>query len=501
MTRHPEASEHRTTTISEQRSKLPALGAGPFRRRLGLISVIACLGGLLFGYDTGVINGSLRPMSEDLGLSALTEGVVTSSLVFAAAFGAYFGGRFSDRLGRRSAIIALAVLFFLGTVLCVATPGVGILIIGRIMLGLAVGGASTVVPVYLAELAPFEIRGWVSGRNEVAIVSGQLAAFVVNAILGNVFGHLDGVWRIMLAICGIPAMFLFFGMLRMPESPRWLVDKGRYDEALAILRTVRSEERAEAELREVVLIAEEKGQQERPGIGSILRDKWLVRILLVGIGVAMTQQLTGINSIMYYGQVVLIESGFEANAALIANVAPGVVAVIGGFIALYMMDRVDRRTTFSIGLSLTTSCHLLIGIASIVLPDGSAARPFVILALVVAFVASMQTFLNVAVWVWLAEVFPLHIRGLAIGISVFFGWLVNGFVALFFPSLIAGIGISGAFFLFAGIGAAALLFVITQVPETRGITLEKLEGDVQSGAVYDFKAVKAERDAGVRSAR
>lgn len=500
MSQDSGGSPHQSVNVTDRRKELPPLVAGSYRRRIGLISVIACLGGLLFGYDTGVINGALRPMSDDLGLTALSEGVVTSSLVFAAAFGAFFGGRLSDRLGRRSAIIVLAVLFFAGTVFCVAAPGAGILVVGRIMLGLGVGGASTVVPVYLAELAPFEIRGWVSGRNEVAIVSGQLAAFVVNAILGNVFSDLDGVWRLMLAVCGIPAIFLFFGMLRMPESPRWLVDQGRYEDALKVMRTVRPADRAEAELREITLIAEETGERERSGIGTILGNKWLLRILLVGAGVAMTQQLTGINSIMYYGQVVLIESGFEADAALIANVAPGVVAVIGGIIALYMMDRVDRRTTFAIGLSLTTSCHVLIGVASIMLPEGNPARPYVILALVVAFVASMQTFLNVAVWVWLAEVFPLHIRGLAIGISVFFGWMVNGLVALFFPSLMAAVGISGTFFLFAVVGAIALVFVITQVPETRGITLEKLEEGVSSGTVYDFKAARAERDAGVSSA-
>ena len=439
---------------------------------------------MLFGYDTGVINGALRPMAAEIGLDAFTEGVVTSSLVFAAAFGALFGGRISDAIGRRRTIIILAVLFFLGTVVVVASPNFALLVVGRIMLGLAVGGASTVVPVYLAELAPFEIRGSITGRNEVAIVTGQLSAFVINAILGNTLGHVDGVWRIMFAVCAIPAICLFFGMLRMPESPRWLVEKGRHADALAVLKTVRSEERAIAELGEVEQVALEEQTAAKVGLGAVLTNKWLIRILLIGIGVSMMQQLTGINSIMYYGQVVLIESGFEADAALIANIAPGVVAVIGGFIALYMMDRVDRRKTFAIGLTLTTTCHLLIGAASLLLPVGNPARPFVILILVVAFVASMQTFLNVAVWVYLAEIFPLHMRGLDIGVSVFFGWMTNGFLALYFPSLIAGMGISGVFFLFAGIGAVALLFTITQVPETRGVTLEKLEVGVTTGAIH-----------------
>ena len=213
-------------------------------------------------------------------------------------------------------------------------------------------------------------------------------------------------------------------------------------------------------------------------------SKWLRRIILVGIGVCMTQQLTGINSIMYYGTRVLEESGMGEEQAVLANIAFGVVAVIGGIIALRNMDRIDRRKTFMIGLSLTTTFHCLVGVASMLLPAGNPARPYVILVLVVGFVLSMQTFLNVAVWVWLAEVFPLHMRGLGIGMAVFFCWVTNGFLGLYFPTLVASIGITGSFFLFAGIGVVALLFVYTQVPETRGRSLEALEEDVSSGQIY-----------------
>lgn len=477
------------------RVNLPPLTDGPHRKRLGVVSVVACFGGLLFGYDTGVANGAEGPMQDELGLTTIQIGVVISSLVFAAAFGALFGGRISDAIGRRKTIIILAILFFVGTLLVVLSPGgpehgthttLGFtcLVAGRIMLGLGVGGASTVVPVFLAELAPYEIRGSLSGRNEVAIVSGQLAAFVMNAIIGNVFAGVDGVWRIMFAMCAIPAIFLFFGMLRMPESPRWLVENGKQQEALEVLKTVRTDERAEAELGEIRLNAQEKKTEKTHTLKSILASKWLRRILLIGIGVAMVQQLTGINSIMYYGQRILIDAGFEAGAALIANIASGVVAVIGGFIALYNMDRLDRRTTFMIGLSLTTTCHILIALASIVVPTDWAARPYILLVLIVAFVFSMQTFLNVAAWVWLAEIFPLNMRGIGIGVAVFFGWMTNGILALYVPTLIESIQITGTFFLFAAVGAISLFFVKTQVPETRGVTLEKLEEDVSTGAIH-----------------
>ncbi|WP_138444554.1 sugar porter family MFS transporter [Sinomonas susongensis] len=463
---------------------LPPLTGGPHRKRLGLVALVATFGGLLFGYDTGVINGALSPMSTELGLTPITEGVVTSSLVFAAAIGAIFGGRLSDAWGRRKTIILLAVLFFAGTLAVVITPNFGVLVVGRILLGLAVGGASTVVPVFLAELAPFEIRGSLAGRNELAIVIGQLAAFVVNAVIGNVFGSVAGVWRIMFAICALPAIALFFGMLRMPESPRWLVEKGRRQEALEVLRTVRSSDRALAELADVEHVAQEERESHQIGWRAIFSNKNLFRILLIAIGLGVAQQLTGINSIMYYGQTVLTESGFSKDGALIANIAPGVIAVIGGLIALRMMDRLDRRKTFITGLSLTTACHVLIGLASMALPAGNPARPFVILFLVVAFVGSMQTFLNIAVWVYLSEIFPLHMRGFGIGVAVFALWVVNGFLSLYFPSMVAAMGITGTFFLFAAVGALALIFVITQVPESRGRTLEALEEDVTTGAIY-----------------
>ena len=204
-------------------SHLPPLTEGPHSRRLGVVALVATLGGLLFGYDTGVVNGAIEPMTADLGLETSGIGLITGSLLISAAFGALFTGKISDTWGRRKTILLLSILFFVGAVVCTLAPNLAVILVGRVMLGLAVGGASAVVPVFLAELAPFEIRGSLSGRNEMMIVVGQLAAFVINAIIGTLWGHHDHVWRYMLVICAIPAIFLFFGMLRMPESPRWLL--------------------------------------------------------------------------------------------------------------------------------------------------------------------------------------------------------------------------------------------------------------------------------------
>jgi MFS transporter, SP family, major inositol transporter len=465
--------------------KLPPLTSGPYRKRLAIVAFIATIGGLLFGYDTGVINGALRPMSEELGLTPLTAGVVTSSLLFGAAVGAVLGGRLSDARGRRSAILLLSLAFLTGTVIAVVAPNFGVMVVGRVILGIAVGGASTVVPVYLAELAPYEIRGSLAGRNEVMIAVGAFAAFVVNALIGNVWGHIDGVWRLMLAICAIPAVALFLGMLRMPESPRWLVEKGRHEEALAVMKTIRPEERALAELGDVEHVAEEEEQQNAVGIRAVLANKWLVRILVIGIGIAVFQQLTGINTIVYYGQTVLIQAGFDANAALIANVVPGLIGVIGSIVSLYLMDRVNRRTMFLTGYGLVTLCHVLIGAAAMALPEGTA-KPYVILTLVVLFVGSMQTFLNVATWVILSEIFPLHMRGLGIGIAVFCMWIANATLGLFFPTLEAAMGLS-VFYLLAAFNLVALLFMMKLLPETRGRTLESIEVGVTTGQIYAVK--------------
>jgi major inositol transporter-like SP family MFS transporter len=464
---------------------LPPLTDGPHKKRLGLIAIIATFGGLLFGYDTGVSNGAERPMQAELGLTDFQVGIVLSSLVFAAAFGALIGGQIADAIGRRKTIIILAVLFFLGTAVVVFSPGFGVLVVGRILLGLAVGGASAVVPVYLAEMAPYEIRGSLAGRNELMIVVGQLAAFVVNAIIAATLGHIDGVWRIMFAVCALPAIFLFFGMLRMPESPRWYVEKGRHDEALAVLKTIRSPERAEAEHGQVEIIFEEEHElaSQSLGLRAVFSNRNLFLILLIAAGLGIAQQFSGVNAIMYYGQRMLAEAGFSESLLGWVNIAPGVIAVIGGTIALYLMDRINRRTNFLWGLGLTALSHLLIVIGMYLFPLGNPARPWVFLLLIIFMIGSIQLFLNLAVWVYLSEVFPLHMRGIGMGVSVFVLWIANGIIALNVPTVVGVLGL-GLFGIFAVANLISFLFVWKFVPETRGRTLEELEEHVTDGSIF-----------------
>jgi major inositol transporter-like SP family MFS transporter len=449
------------------------------RRRLRLITIIATFGGLLFGYDTGVINGALPYMTEDLGLTPVTEGMVTSSLLLGAALGAVTGGRLSDARGRRRNILLLAVLFFVGALGCTLAPTTEVMIVARFVLGLAVGGASVTVPVYLAEVSPAERRGALVTRNELMIVSGQLLAFTSNAIIAQVGGESGGVWRWMLVIATVPAVVLWFGMLVMPESPRWLASRSRFGEALDVLKQVRSQARAEAELKEVSALAVKDEQAKLGGWQDMKSTPWVRKLMFVGFGIAIVQQITGVNTIMYYGTQILTDAGFAADSALTANIANGVISVLATFVGIWLLGRVPRRPMLMTGQAGTTVALLLIGVFSLVLPSGDA-RAFAVLAMTVTFLAFQQGAISPVTWLMLSEIFPMRMRGFGMGIAAVVLWLTNFVIGLVFPSLVSGIGVSNTFFLFVVAGVLSLTFVKLYVPETKGRTLETLEAELRA---------------------
>jgi len=448
---------------------------GAHSHRLGLITVIATFGGLLFGYDTGVINGALEPLQRDLGLTASTEGFVVSILIVGAAVGAVAGGWLSDRFGRRHNILLLAIVFMVGTLACVVAPSWPLLAAARFVLGLAVGGASATVPVYLAEISPTERRGGLVTRNEVMIVGGQFAAFVVNAVIYNVWGEVDWIWRVMLLVAVVPAIVLFVGMLRMPESPRWLVLQGRTDDALDVLRQVRSPERAEAEMAEVRRLAEEETRSRTAGPVD-LSVRWIRRLIVIGAALGVFQQFSGINAVMYYGTQLLGDAGFSANAAIVANTLNGLFSLLGITCGILLINRINRRTMLIGGFALTTTMHLLIALSALLLPDGTV-KAYAILVFVVLFVFCMQGTLGPLTWLILSEIFPLRIRSLAIGICVTALWLGNALVSGIFPPVNAALGIGPTFLVFVALGLAAIVFSWKAVPETRGRSLEELESE------------------------
>jgi len=445
-------------------------------RFLKIATVISTLGGLLFGYDTGVISGALPFMSlpaerGGLGLTPLAEGIVASSLVLGAALGAPLGGRLADRFGRKRVILGLAGVFFAGALGTALAPGVALMVLFRVVLGIAVGGASATVPVFIAELAPTERRGRLVSQNELMIVTGQLLAYTSNTVLAGTVGE-SGSWRWMLVVATVPAVLLWFGMLFVPESPRWLAEHGRFGEALRSLRRVRAAEAVDAEFAEIERLVAADAREPRAGRRD-LATPWVRRIVVFGVGLAVLTQLTGVNSIMYYAPTILLDTGLGTQAALTATIANGVVAVVAVSAGMWLLGRFGRRPMLLTGqIGVTVSLVLIAG-CLLVLPD-SAARSYLVLASMLIFLLFMQGCVATVFWLMLSEIFPLRLRGFAMGVAVIGTWLANFLVTLLFPPLIAAIG-GVTFLIFAAINVGAFVFYVRRVPETRGRSMEAIE--------------------------
>ncbi|MEA9392096.1 sugar porter family MFS transporter [Acerihabitans sp. TG2] len=453
------------------------------RKRLHQITLVATFGGLLFGYDTGVINGAFTSLKENMALTPTTEGLVMSVLLVGAAIGSVCGGRLADYFGRRKYLLYLSFVFFFGALISALSPNITVLLVARFLLGYAVGGASVTAPTFISEVAPTEMRGKLTGLNEVAIVIGQLAAFAINAFIGFIWGEQPNVWRYMLIVQAIPATSLLIGMWRAPESPRWLVSKNRREEALAILKQIRPPERAIKEFEDIVTlisIEAEKKLHSKGSLSVIFNTPWILKLILIGIAWAALQQTTGVNVIMYYGTEILRTAGFSERTSLICNVLNGVFSVGGMIIGVaFLVDRFKRKTLIIAGFALMATLHLIIaGVDYTLVGEIKATAIWLLGAL---FVGVMQGTMGFLTWVVLAELFPLKFRGLSMGISVFFMWIMNAIVSYLFPVLQAKFGLGPVFLIFAVINYLAIIFVVTALPETSNKSLEQLEEELSAG--------------------
>nr|WP_296773507.1 sugar porter family MFS transporter [Rhodococcus sp. (in: high G+C Gram-positive bacteria)] len=457
----------------------------PGRRFLTKLTVISTLGGLLFGYDTGVISGALLYMNDDLGLSAVGEATVVSALLFpGAALGALVGGRLSDMLGRKRTLLVCAILFLVGALGCALAPNVEAMVLARIVLGLGVGAAAVTCPLYLAEMAPAERRGRMVTINELMIVTGQMLAFAINAALDAVIDD-PHVWRYMLAVATIPAVALFIGMFALPDSPRWYAANGRPDEARRVLTLSRPP--AEA-ADEYAIIAEHAARDRAEDKGAAIRDlrafPWMRRLLWIGCGLAVVQQATGINTVNYYAPTILEQSGLGVSASLISTIAVGVTSVVMTIVGIILLGFISRRRMLITGfIGVATSQAAL---ALVFLLPESTFRSYVILAAMMAFVAFVQCFIGTCVWLLRSEIFPLAIRGFAMGIAVFVLWTTNAGISFLFPILNTALGSTGTFGLFVLVNVISIVFVYRFVPETKGRSLEELEDQFRAPSASTF---------------
>lgn len=442
------------------------------------IYFFGALGGVLFGYDTGVISGALLFIPNDFKLSPFLQGAIVAGLLLGAMIGAALAGRLSDVLGRRRLIMIAAVVFIAGALVCAFAPTVAVLVVGRVILGLAVGSAALVVPLYLSEIAPTEIRGAITSLNQLMIVGGILLAFIVNAILAS-----SGNWRLMLGLAVVPALVLLVGMALMPETPRYLVHTGEEHDARQVLEELPGEDHPQERIDEINEVEQE--EQSESGIGALLRAKWVRPALIVACGLAVFQQLVGINTIIYYAPTTLTNVGFAKTSAIYANLIIGVINVGMTVVAIKLVDRVGRKPLLLAGVAGMVTSLLVLGISNAALatphhPGDPAA--IITLVCLATFIASFAATWGPVVWVMIPEVLPLSVRGTAMGVAVFLNWGANFLVSQTFPPLLNGVGPGPVFIGYAVLGVVAALFVKTMVTETKGRSLEEIEADLQRAA-------------------
>ena len=504
------------------------------KRSLGLIALVATLGSLLFGYDTGVISGALpymyRPTNAGgLALKTWEEGLVGTFLCVGAALGASVGGKLSDKYGRRHNITLLAIIFFFGALGCTVSPNIWILYVCRVILGFAVGGASATVPVFLGETAPKRIRGTLVAVDQMMIVFGQFLAYAMNAALTQYHGGpqvtvtqdvvnsegetlaragqtvawetikniqdvmtmtSDGngmTWRYMLVLASLPAIALWIGIRLMPESSRWYVANLRIPEAIGSLKRVRDESKdgpIADEIDEMLEIQRKEAGQEKWGLAQIWSTGWTRRLLIIGIILGLADQLTGINTAMYYTPKVLSAAGLPMSDAISLNVVSGGVSFIGSAVGLWLVTRFARR---HVGIYQETSIVVSLGLLAAVFffliqpyqdADGNisgapAFAPFLVLIIVSLFVFAKQS--GTVTWVLVAEIFPSKVRGTAMGLAVGALWIANAIVAAVFPVMMEKLGGALTYLIFCLINVGSLIFYMRFVPETKYHSLEELE--------------------------
>ncbi|MUV48257.1 sugar porter family MFS transporter [Haloarcula sp. CBA1122] len=442
--------------------------SGDGDRFVYVVSALAALNGLLFGFDTGIISGAFLFIQDSFVMSPLVEGIIVSGAMAGAAAGAAVGGQLADRLGRRRLILIAAIVFFVGSFTMAVAPNVPVLVAGRLIDGVAIGFASIVGPLYISEIAPPRIRGGLTSLNQLMVTTGILLSYFVNYAFADA-----GAWRWMLGAGMVPAVVLAIGILKMPESPRWLFEHGRKDEARAVLKRTRSGG-VEEELGDIEETVE---TQSETGVRDLLAP-WLRPALVVGLGLAVFQQITGINAVIYYAPTILESTGLGNVASILATVGIGTINVVMTIVAILLVDRVGRRRLLLVGVGGMVATLAVLGTV-FYLPGLGGGLGVIATISLMLFVSFFAIGLGPVFWLLISEIYPLSVRGSAMGVVTVANWGANLLVSLTFPVLTDGVGTSATFWLFGLCSLVGLLFVYRYVPETKGRTLEAIEDDLR----------------------
>lgn len=466
-----------------------AADGGENTRLIVLISVVATIGGFLFGFDSGVINGTQDGLHQAFRSGEWMQGFEIASMLLGCAVGAFSAGRLADRLGRRNVLILSAVMFLLSALGAGAAGSSAWFIVARVIGGFAVGAASVISPAYIAEVAPARYRGRLATVQQIAIISGLTAAFLSNYLLAAAAGASteplwagQAAWRWMFWMQAVPSLVFLLLLLTIPESPRYLVVKRRKEDALRVLTRLLGRGKAQLTLDEIE--ASLSTDHHRPRL-SDLRSRATGRIrpiVWVGVGLACFQQLVGINVVFYYGAVLWQAVGFSENDALLINVLSGALSIGACLVTVLLIDRIGRKPLLwigSVGMSVSLAL-VVVAFASGSLADGHLQLPGRMGTLALVAANAYVVFFNLSwgpvMWVMLGEMFPNQIRGSALAVAGAAQWTSNFAVTVTFPMLLAAAGLAATYSIYLVAAVVSVVFVLRHVHETKGKELEQMEG-------------------------
>ncbi len=431
---------------------------------------IAALAGLLFGYDTGVISGAILFIKDQFKLASSAVEAVVSAVLIGAVIGAAFSGAITDKFGRKKVLVVTALLFAVGAIGASFAANVAMIVLFRLIIGVAIGVASYTAPLYISEISPPQMRGALVSLNQLMITCGIVVSYLVDYALS--IGTNE--WRWMFGLGAIPAVILIIGMIFLSESPRWLVGKNMTAEARAALARIIPQEKIDQEIRLI-----QSSLTAKEGSWKELLQPWIRPALVVGIALAFFQQATGINTIIYYAPTIFEFAGFESHkVAILATVGVGIVNVLMTVVAIWFIDRLGRKPLLYIGMTGMAISLAVIGVAFHA-PDITGGLKIITVLGVVFYIASFAISLGPIFWLMIAEIYPLNVRGRAMSLATVANWGFNAVVASTFLTLTEKLGKAGTFWFYAIICAIGIAFCYLYVPETKGHSLEEIEAHLR----------------------